>query len=68
MSVELNKQQAEAVVSMLSSEGETITIVNCGEDKPGHSGPGLYAFMTDYPDEGAIFLGDFAQQVGANHG
>ena len=50
--------QAKDLVAFFGDDEETeVTVVEVGSDEPSHSGPGLYAYYTEYPDEGATLLG-----------
>jgi hypothetical protein len=52
--IDFTLEQAQALVDSFGGDSEsTMTVV--GGD--GHSGIGLYAGPTDYPEEGSIFLG-----------
>ena len=55
--MEFNLKQALALVAFFGDEESEITVVEVGSDEPSHSGPGLYAYFTEYPDEGATLLG-----------
>ncbi|MEW6316278.1 MAG: hypothetical protein AB1670_07785 [Pseudomonadota bacterium] len=56
MEIELNLYQAKALVEMLeSSETEDDPIIL--KEGDGHSGPGLYAYWRECPEEGAAFIG-----------
>jgi hypothetical protein len=54
--IEFRREQAQALLDMFGGDDETVITVAPG-DASSHSGPGLYAYISDYPDEGAIFLG-----------
>jgi hypothetical protein len=50
-----NVEQARALVDMFGGDNEvTVTVLELGEEA--HSGTGLYAYHTDYPDEGSACL------------
>lgn len=51
----LTLAQAEFICDMFDEDPDTEIMI---EETTGHSGPGLYAWYTDYPDEGSIFIGD----------
>jgi hypothetical protein len=60
--MEFTLKQAQDLVELFGGSDpdypeETITVVEVDSDEPSHSGPGLYAYHTEYPDEGAIILG-----------
>lgn len=59
--MEFTLKQAKDLVGLFGDDpdnpDETITVVEVGSDEPSHSGPGLYAYCTEYPDEGIILLG-----------
>jgi len=48
--------QARDLFEAFGGDEETVITVTLVTN--GHSGPGLYASFTDYPEEGGIFLGD----------
>ena len=48
-------EQAQELVDYFG--GDTETEVQVGYSKKGHSGEGLYAWDSDYPEDGAMFLG-----------
>lgn len=50
------KIETRRVVKGLDFFGEAVGIVYVGEGEESHSGPGWYAYDTDYPDEGTLFL------------
>lgn len=56
--ISLNLYQIRALLEMADSsgepEGDALIIVN-GD---GHSGPGVYAYFTECPEEGAEFIGE----------
>lgn len=54
-------KQAQDLLEMFGGEEATI-VVEYGD---GHSGPGLYAYHEEYPEEGSVFLGDRDSAVGA---
>lgn len=50
---ELNLQQATDLLGMFGGEDAAITVDYCPD---GHAGAGIYAWHTDYPDEGFVLL------------
>ena len=50
-----NLQQAKELLDFFGGEDGEVVVLE-GDDSH-HSGPGLYAYFTACPDEGAIFLG-----------
>lgn len=50
---ELNLQQATDLLGMFGGEDAAITVDYCPD---GHAGAGIYAWHTDYPDEGSVLL------------
>lgn len=52
---ELNLAQATELVKCFGGDKESVVVVQ--RCKSGHSGPGVYAHLEDYPDEGSHFLG-----------
>lgn len=59
--MEFTLKQAQDLVESFGGDEETTMTVKA-PDK-GHSGPGLYVFATDYPDEGSMLLGEPAESV-----
>ena len=56
--MEFTLKEAKNLVALFGDDpDETITVVEVGSDEPSHSGPGLYAYCTFYPDEGSTLLG-----------
>ena len=59
--MEFTLRQAKDLVALFGDDpndpDETITVVEVGSDELSHSGPGLYAYCTEYPDEGTTLLG-----------
>jgi len=55
--MEFTYQEAENLLAFWGDvdDGDEITLTVV-ELKRGHSGPGKYAYYTEYPDEGAILL------------
>lgn len=53
---------AEAVDLVECFGGDESTEITVIDSATGHSGPGLYAYTTDYPDEGSTFLGPEARK------
>jgi hypothetical protein len=57
MSLTFKLKQAKLLVEFFGEDEETeITVVE--GDETAHSGYGLYAYYSDYPDEGTFYLGD----------
>ena len=52
-SITLNLHQAQTIVEFFGGEDSIVTV---SQSEDGHSGPGLYAHSTEYPDDGSIFL------------
>lgn len=55
MSEEINLYQAQQLIEQFGGMDANITVEFC---ECGHSGKGLYAYHTDYPEEGATFLAE----------
>lgn len=55
MSITLTRAQALAFVDTFGGDDETTMTLSVGDDAA-HSGPGIYAHSSEYPDEGSIFL------------
>lgn len=54
MSITLNLAQATHLLNLFGGEPGQMTVSAAAK---GHSGPGLYAHCTEYPEEGATYLG-----------
>jgi len=51
-------QEAKDLLEFFGGYKETeITVIEVSGDDPNHSGPGLYAYYSEYPDEGTMLLG-----------
>lgn len=50
-------QQAKDLLEMFGGEDTEIVVERVYSKETSHSGPGLYAYLVDYPDEGSQFLG-----------
>ncbi|UVL53984.1 hypothetical protein [Pseudomonas sp. B21-035] len=61
MEISLTHYQLKALLEMSESSGDPecydTIVIKMGEDKA-HSGPGLYAWFQECPEEGASFLGE----------
>lgn len=55
MSVNLNLKQVNEIVDFLGGDEESEVTVQYW--KEGHSGEGTYVFLSEYPEEGAVYLG-----------
>lgn len=60
-SITLNGYQLKAALEFVAPDGdadqlETDIVIQHGRE--GHSGPGYYCFLLEYPDEGAVLLPD----------
>lgn len=51
--MEFTLSQAQTLLEMFGGDDTSITV---SELTDGHSGSGLYAYATEYPDEGSVFL------------
>lgn len=52
-------QEAKDLLEFFGGDPQTeVTVVEVAEGDPSHSGPGLYALYTEYPDEGTLLLGN----------
>jgi hypothetical protein len=54
MSITLNLNQARELLEFFGGEDAQMTVGRCGPKA--HSGPGLYAWLTEHPEEGSIKL------------
>ncbi|MCW8159014.1 SIMPL domain-containing protein [Stutzerimonas stutzeri] len=64
MQLKLTHYQIKALLEMSESSGDPEcydTIVLQMGDEKGHSGPGLYAWFEECPEEGASFIGTDAE-------
>lgn len=48
-------KEAQELFDFFGGEDAEVTVEEVNND--GHSGKGLYAFFTEYPEEGSVFLG-----------
>ena len=65
-SVQIDFKQATELLAMFGGEPSEITL----SIVDGHEGKGLYAYFTDYPEEGSIYLGvsdEEAEPIEAAH-
>lgn len=54
MTIDINKQIFESIKEIFDADDESvISLIRCD----GHTGFGVYAYFTDYPEEGSMFLG-----------
>jgi len=60
MGIVFSLYEAERLLGMFGGD-DTLIAVEKVEDEDGkaHSGPGLYAYAAEYPDEGSIKLDDY---------
>lgn len=49
----IDMKQAAELLDLFGGEPTEFTVMQCN----GHRGPGLYAYVTEYPEDGASFLG-----------
>lgn len=54
MSIKLNLNQARQLLDFFGGEDAQVTVSDTALNM--HSGPGLYAWLTEHPDEGSIKL------------
>jgi hypothetical protein len=54
MSVILNLHQAQQLLEFFGGEDASVTVSKLHNHA--HSGPGVYAWLTEHPDEGSIKL------------
>lgn len=53
MTIEINHNQAKALLEYFGGEPAEVTVQYL---KDGHSGPGLYCWCSDYPEDGCQLL------------
>ena len=52
-------REVEELLGLFGKDEETeISVIEVSKDEPSHSGPGKYAYATEYPDEGSQLLGE----------
>lgn len=51
-------QEAKDLLEFFGDEEDEMEVIEVGRDDPNHSGPGLYAYYRDYPEEGSVLLGN----------
>lgn len=56
MGLNINLKQAQELVEFFGGDENCEMYVEFGD---GHSGKGLYACCSDYPEEGSVFLGKY---------
>jgi hypothetical protein len=56
--VELTLAQAREIVAMFGGDEDEDATVTVQQGTLGHSGPGVYAWWTELPEEGSIKLAD----------
>jgi len=55
-------QEAKDLLEFFGGDKETeISVVEAKAGDPNHSGPGLYAYYSEYPEEGMMLLGNGRQ-------
>lgn len=54
IAVNINEEQLHELVGVFGGEPAEITLEWCAK---GHAGPGLYAWHTEYEEEGSVLLG-----------
>lgn len=59
MSITLNLNQARELLDFFGGEDAQITVGRCGP--AAHSGPGLYAWLAEHPEEGSVKLDEEPQ-------
>jgi hypothetical protein len=59
--IELNRYQIERILELFDDGEDEITLARCRE---GHSGAGLYAYYTGYPEEGSFFIPAVPEEQG----
>lgn len=55
VTIDIDFKQATELLDAFGGEPSIMTLRQC--DTPGHSGVGLYAWPSDYPEEGSFYLG-----------
>jgi hypothetical protein len=60
MSITLNLNQARELLEFFGGEDAQMTVGRCGPEA--HSGPGLYAWLTEHPGEGSVKLDEQPDQ------
>ncbi len=56
--MELTGKEIKNLYDMCGGEFDTEITLYYDDEGSGHSGIGLYAYHTEYPDEGAVFLSE----------
>jgi len=51
--IAIDMKQTAELLDLFGGEPTEFTVMQCN----GHSGPGLYAYVTEYPEDGASYLG-----------
>lgn len=66
MSIRINLNQTRELLDFFGGEDADMTVGRCGPEA--HSGPGLYAWLTEHPEEGSIKLDEQPQPDDADGG
>ncbi len=54
--------EAKDLLEFFGGDTDTeISVIEVKADDPNHSGPGLYAYYSEYPEEGTMLLGNGRQ-------
>lgn len=53
--IRINLKQVRELLGIFGGEDHEMVLTEATE---GHSGPGLYAYAADHPEEGAVHLAD----------
>lgn len=54
--IELNLSQARQLVEFFGGDDAQVTVADWSRSTKAHDGPGIYAYIADYPEEGSIRL------------
>lgn len=56
--MEIKLSQVKVLLDMFDGDKDTVISVSYANADRGHSGKGLYAAYSEYPEEGSVYLGD----------
>ena len=54
--VTLTYQQVKTILEMMEGDSAKDEEITISSENRGHSGAGVYAHYTEYPDEGSVFI------------
>lgn len=58
MSINLTLKQANKIVESFGGDDQVIMNLMISKNNEGHSGQGIYIGITEYPEEGSLYIGE----------